>query len=405
MSSFSTGNAFGATADAAFSALLPQQAQSESVANAVLVNGTKLYGKGDYEGAIKEFKTAIGLAPQSKSSAEAYNFIANSYLKLNKPEDAISAYKASINLNPGRDDTHVKLGNVYMSLKRNEEAESEYKSALKLNPYSTSNAYTLGQLYLQSGRYNEAESQFNRIINLAPRAVEGYYGLGLTYSKEGRHGEAINQFKEAITMDSDFNYAYVDLGSAYADSGNKDEAQKQVDILETKDPGMAAVLSAYISDVSAPKIFLANPNTDSNFFLSYLSSGTLLSSLNSSLATPNATQNFNIDFYFDKPMDMDSVQNTDNWQISRASAAAPDGGYNWGLPIPQTEVTVFPMPQSVIYDQVNNKATLTFTITQNAAGNGTIDPSHLVFKFNGKDVKGMTMDETSDEYSGAAGVV
>lgn len=395
----------GAAADALFSAATLQQTQMESVANAVLVNGTKLYGKGNYEQAIKEFKRAIGLAPQSASSGDAYNFIANSYLKLNRPEDAISAYKSSINLYPSRDDTHMKLGNVYLSMKRNEEAENEYKSAIKLNPYSTSNVYTLGQLYLQSGRYNEAESQFNRIINLAPRAVEGYYGLGLTYSKEGRHEEAINQFKEAITMDSDFNYAYVDLGSAYADAGQNDEAQKQVSILETKDPGMAAVLSTYISDVSAPKIFLANPNTDSNFFLSYLSSGTLLSSLNSSLATPNATQNFNIDFYFDKPMDMDSVQNPLNWQISRASAAAPDGGYNWGLPIPQTEVTVFPMPQSVIYDQVNNKATLTFTITQNAAGNGTIDPSHLVFKFNGKDLKGMTMDETSDEYSGAAGVV
>lgn len=404
MSLFSIGDALGAATDAAFSAALPQQGQNESVANAVLVNGTKLYGKGNYEEAIKEFKRAIALAPQSTSSTDAYNFIANSYLKLNRPEDAISAYKASINLNPGRDDTHMKLGNVYMSLKRNEEAENEYKSAIKLNPSSTSNVYTLGQLYLQSGRYNEAESQFNRITNLAPRAVEGYYGLGLTYSKEGRHEEAINQFKEAITMDSNFNYAYVDLGSAYADSGNKDEAQKQVDILKTKDPGMAAVLSTYISDVSAPKIFLANPNTDSNFFLSYLSSGTLLSSLNSSLATPNATQNFNIDFYFDKPMDMNSVQNPANWQISRASAATPGGGYNWGLPIPQTEVTVSPMPQSVIFDQANNKATLTFTITQNAAGNGTIDPSHLVFKFNGKDVKGMTMDETSDEYSGAAGV-
>lgn len=405
MSSFSIGDALGAAADTAFSAALPQQAQNESVASAVLVNGTKLYNKGNYEQAIKEFKRAIGLAPHSTSSVDTYNFIANSYLKLNRPDDAISAYKSSINLNPSRDDTRMKLGNVYMSLKRYDEAESEYKSAIKLNPSSISNVYTLGQLYLQSGRYNEAESQFNRIINIAPRAVEGYYGLGLTYSKEGRHEDAINQFKEAITMDSNFNYAYVDLGSAYADSGQMDEAQKQVDILKLKDASMAAVLSTYISDVSAPKIFLANPNTDTNFFLSYLSSGTLLSSLNISLATPNATQNFNIDFYFDKPMDMDSVQNTDNWQISRASAAAPDGGYNWGLPIPQTEVTVFPIPQSVIYDRDNNKATLTFTITQNAAGDGTIDPSHLVFKFNGKDVKGMTMDETSDEYSGAAGVV
>lgn len=394
MSSFS----IGAAADALFSATIQQQAQSESIANSVLVNGTKLYNKGNYGEAIKEFKRAIGLAPQSSGSTDAYNFIAVSYLKLKKPEEAIAAYKMSIRHDSTRDDTHMKLGNVYMSLNRNKEAESEFKSAIKLNPSSTANVYILGQLYLKSERYNEAESQFNKIINLAPRKPDGYYGLGLTYSREGRYGDAINQFKEAISMDRNFKYAYADLGYAYADSGQMDEARKQVDILQTKDHDVAAVLTGYISKTSAPKILFVD--TFKSTFDTSLNSGTLLSSIDSSLATPNAAKNFTLEFYFDKTMDIASVQNLTNWQIMRAPWNSPGGAYNWGLAIPQTEVNVTPTPNNVIYDQTHNKATLTFSVSQNADGNGTIDPSHLIFKFNGKDVNGLAIDTAANEFDG-----
>lgn len=393
-----------AAADALFSVTIQQQAQREGLSNSVLVNGTKLFSNKKYDEAIKEFKRAIGLAPQSSNSADAYNFMAATYLKMNKPEDAVSAYKASIRLNPNREDTHMKLGNVYMSLNRYNEAEIEFKSAINLNPSSTSDIYTLGQLYLQSGRYNEAESQFNKIVNLSPRNAEGYYGLGLAYSKEGRHEDAVRQFKEAISLDVDFKYAYADLGYAYADSGQMEEARKQVDMLQTKDPAAAAVLNGYISKVSAPKIFLVNPNTGSSGFLSTLNIGTSVASLNSSLATPNSSKDFNIEFYFDKPMDMASVLNHANWQIMRSPFEASGGAYNWGLPVPQTEIAVSPFPKNVIYDPANNKATLTFTITQNADGNGTIDPSHLLFKFNGKDVDGIAMDPKANEFDGMAGV-
>ena len=39
---------------------------------------------------------------------------------------------------------------------------------------------------------------------------------------------------------------------------------------------------------------------------------------------------------------------------------------------------------------------------QNAAGNATIDPSHIVFKFSGIDAAGRQMDTSGDEIDGAA---
>lgn len=64
------------------------------------------------------------------------------------------------------------------------------------------------------------------------------------------------------------------------------------------------------------------------------------------------------------------------------------------------------------YDHKTNEAMGTFIppglislatfMKENAERTATIDPSHMVFKFSGKDVKGKTMDPTSDEFAGAA---
>ncbi len=56
------------------------------------------------------------------------------------------------------------------------------------------------------------------------------------------------------------------------------------------------------------------------------------------------------------------------------------------------------------YDADSYTATIGFTIHQNETADGTIDPSHIVFKFDGEDAYGVSMDEDADEYSGFSGV-
>jgi hypothetical protein len=57
----------------------------------------------------------------------------------------------------------------------------------------------------------------------------------------------------------------------------------------------------------------------------------------------------------------------------------------------------------VYYNQQDQAATVLFRIRQNATGNGTLDPSHINFSFNGKDVVGLSMDKSADQYSGFSG--
>lgn len=372
-----------------------QQSQLEELANRALSNGIDLYMRKDYEGAAKEFQRSIGLAPQSQYSVDASNYMANAYLQLNQTEKAIKAYKTSISLNPYRDDTHIILGNLYFSENRYREAENEYKQAVRLNP-TENNYYALGQVYLELGQYNDAENQFNTVKRLAPDSPNGNFGLGLTYSRQGLFEEAIRQFKVAIGIENDLYDAYAEMGYAYADLGQMDKAQEQVDYIEQERPDLAEMLSLYMNKVDPPKFMFAY----STNFMYLKSVKTQISALDSYLENANTSKTFTMKFSFSKEMDRDSVEDRFNWKIGRASGNGPGQAYNFGLPVPSTEMSISPYPDYVYYDSEASTATVYFTIHQNASADGTIDPSHIEFKFNGEDRYGYPMDPERDQFSG-----
>jgi hypothetical protein len=125
-----------------------------------------------------------------------------------------------------------------------------------------------------------------------------------------------------------------------------------------------------------------------------------VSAIDAYLENAGAEVSVTMEFLFTKEMDPASIENRFNWNISRASSANIAETYNFGDVIPTTEVTLEPVPDYVIYDPDSLTATVGFTIRQNQTADGTIDPSHIVFKFEGEDMYGVAMDPDGDEFSG-----
>jgi len=375
--------------------------QLQSLASSALQSGIDRYMDKDFEGAVKEFKRAIGLAPDSPYSVDAAHYMAQAHLNLNEPEKAIKAYQESIRLDPYRDDSHNKLGNLYFSLDRNEDATTQYEAAARLNPDAT-NIYTLGQAYLNMDRFSDAETQFNEVVQMARQDPAGKFGLGLTFSQQGRYEEAVALFKEAISLKNDFYDAYAEMGYTHADMGEMGAAQELVDFLEFQEQTVLADnLSRYMYKVDPPKIVYAQSASTFPFLMV---NNTPILALDTYLATANATKTFTIRFQFDKAMDRESVENVTNWQIGRAVGNGPGQAYNFGMSIPSTEITISSLPKSVYYDANNYSATVFFDIQQNATADGTIDASHIEFKFAGQDAFGIKMDPDCDQYTGFSGV-
>ncbi len=377
-----------------------QSQQMEQLANTALSQGMDLYQDGKYTEAAEAFRRSVALSPTSQYAQTSADYMASSYIKLGRIDKAAEAYKTSMQLDPTSDAPVLKLANLYFAEGRHQDALMQYEKAVRLNP-SAANYYSLGQTHLAMGDYSQAESAFSRVQRMEPEATNGYFGLGQTYNKMERYDDAVLQFKMALEKDEEFYTAYAELGYNYADMGLMDKAQEMVDFLEENDADLADTLSRYMYKVDPPQIMFASANCS---FLKTLPMRTPLTALDSYLVNANAVQTFTMEFQFSKKMDRESVENIYNWSITRANGDNLTEKYNFGFSIPDTEVTPKAYPDFVYYDDRNLTAKITFSIQQNETADGTIDPAHIVFKFNGEDVYGNKMNPDFDEYTGFSGV-
>ncbi len=387
--------------DSLFSAMLTRSNGLEGLANAALQRGIDAYVQKDYERAVADFKRAVGLGRGSAFAADAAQFLAMAYLALDDKENAVKAYLSGIQIDPYRDDLRVKLGNIYFADKKFEEARAQYAEAVRVNP-SAANRYALGQALIELGRYAEAEVQYNEIQRLTPKEAGGYLGMGLLLRRKGEHNAAILQFERALSLDGNLHEARLQIGFSRADLREIEEASEIARYLERLEQNeLAATLKDYIYRADPPRMVLA---LSGGSFPFPMGRGTPVVAFGSYLAQPNASKTLSIQIAFSKAMDRAAIENPANWRIGRAAGEGPGQAYNFGLPVPATEVQLSPLPIAVTWDDKNLTATVYFTVTQNATADGTIDPAHIEFRFFGKDEYGLTMNPRYDQFTGFRGV-
>lgn len=382
-------------ADLLFSATTPTVAMMDNIAGGALGRGIDAFTAKNYDMAVREFRRAVSLSPYSDNALKAFEYMANAFIRSGKTSEATKTYRQAIKVFPSADGLNLSLGNLLFSEGEYEEAVEQYQIAVRKNTAVGQNFYALGQGYLTLKRYDEAEAQFKRVIQMSPQDSGGYYALGQTYRMAGRYEEAQVQLEKALRLEKDFANAHYELGMLYAEQQQIAKAQAELNILDDYNSEFYADLQNTITANSAPRFLVAYINN-----LNLASGpGTKVSSLDPSLATPGASKSYTMSFLFDKNMDAAAIQNIANWNISRSSGPDTGGLYNWGMKLPSTEINLNPMPVSVVYDPELLTAKVTFKITQNASGDGTIDLSHLVFKFRGTDIYGNAMDTAKDQYN------
>lgn len=383
------------SADALFSVNDNAQAQRSQVAQYTLNKAATYWSANKTDEAIKEFKKVLGFDPQN---ADAYASLGQIYQAKGNTAEAIKYFKTAVQLDRTSVTAHNNLGNVYLQAKQYTNAEKEFKTSAKMDPINPLADYTLGILYTQTERFGEAEAQFNKVAKVSPRDGNVPYSLGVLYNKMGRPEDAVIKLEKALTLKKDFPAANYELGAAYVKLGETDKAVEQLSILDTKQSSLANDLS-YI--LNKPKMLYMDASNNKGFN-QLLGARTPLWMLDPTLLTaPDASKKVSVSIAFNNKMDIASVMNPANWEISRAKST--EGGYyNSSMPATSTEVSIPKRPFSITYNPETQQASVTFTVQQNAAGDATIDPSHLVFKFIGKDSSGRQMDASGDQIDGYA---
>jgi Flp pilus assembly protein TadD len=381
-----------------FSALGTTLDQRTSLSTTALNRGVSLLQEQRYGEAIKEFKRATGLNPES---IDAYIIMGRTYSLTGQSSEAIAAFQQAVKVDRASVDARTYLAGALVGAQRYGEAEAQYKEVIKLDGSAAKPHSSLGSLYLLMGRYAEAETQFQKVGTMSPLDPNSYYNLGLVYNQQERYSEAVNIFERALSLQPGSVDANAELAYSYLGLGLEDQAIEQVTTLWNMDTSESWVRAAEIEAVMfTPKIQYAD--TAKSTFNPFLTSGSWVSLQDPALSTPGASRMFSMVFRFNQAMDLASVQSAVNWSISK-SMGGVGGVYNNGVTLNyDREVGIMPLPLAVRYDPDTREATVYFRITQNATGDGLIDPQRWVFQFSGTDVSGNPMDPAGDQYDGFA---
>jgi tetratricopeptide (TPR) repeat protein len=125
--------------------------------------GYLLWTQNQFEEAAQEFQAELVNVPDH---AQALAFLADSYIQLNRPDEAMPLIQKAIEIDPNFARAHLDLGILYADAGRQEDAIREFKLAAKLTPEDPSPHWRLARLYQSMGRKEEAAVEFQKTNSL-----------------------------------------------------------------------------------------------------------------------------------------------------------------------------------------------------------------------------------------------
>ena len=114
--------------------------------------------------------------------------------------EAIAEYRAALDVNADRAQSHLSLGWLAMYEGDLVKAEAEYRKALELEPYYVPSFLNLADLYRLTGRDVDGEALLQRALEIAPDSGDAHYALGLLMVRLDRLDEAVEQLRLATQL-------------------------------------------------------------------------------------------------------------------------------------------------------------------------------------------------------------
>jgi Flp pilus assembly protein TadD len=167
--------------------------------------GRLRYTEQRFGDAVDAFTHALVLSP---GSVKAENNLGLAFEGLNRPDDAVRAYRQAIAWqdagSPAKISEQPLLNLAIVLLHRGElaEAQSLLLRAVAVAPQDPRINEQLGQLYMQQGNYPEAGKYLEAATRLDPEKSNLHFLLGQAYRHLGRHQEAKTEFDAAARLAS-----------------------------------------------------------------------------------------------------------------------------------------------------------------------------------------------------------
>jgi len=117
-------------------------------------------------------------------------------------EQAITAYRKALDLDPQHAAAHINLGTLYYNRHDHAGAERHYRSAIEVDPRYALAYFDLGNVLDETGRLAEAVKAYCSAITLAPTYADAHYNLALAYEKLKQSRNALRHWRTYVKLDN-----------------------------------------------------------------------------------------------------------------------------------------------------------------------------------------------------------
>ncbi|OGN92412.1 MAG: hypothetical protein A2Z71_09500 [Chloroflexi bacterium RBG_13_50_21] len=185
---------------------------------ALLGQGRNHYLTGVYPNALDEFRAIINNYPSSPQAADAYYFLGETLMLLDRYTEASDAYTNYLHVRPGVLDAFIneRIGDALGATGDNNAALTAYTTAIQSSRLPTNFLLELklAQTYVTLGDYATAQVVYDDIYartGLDAIKAQVDYALGQMYTAQGQAEQATNVYLDAVFNYPQTYYAYLSL--------------------------------------------------------------------------------------------------------------------------------------------------------------------------------------------------
>ena len=201
------------------------------------------------EKAVEKWQAIANIAEANDNDLAAQAWHSIGYLIRNEnPEKCISAYDASIRLNPNNARAYNNRGGAKARLDRHEAAISDYDEAIRLSPDYAVAYNNRGSAKAKLNQHEAAISDYDEAIRLSPNYARPYNNRGTAKAELGQHEAALHDYDEAIRLNPDYALAHCNRGMLWLMRKENDRAKS--DLSNARNRGMD-IVAAFRSEYNS----------------------------------------------------------------------------------------------------------------------------------------------------------
>lgn len=207
--------------------------------------GNFLYGQQDFEGAISAYRASIEINP---AFPQPYNMLGYALRFVGDFGAAEDAFKSYAELVPDQPNPYDSYAELLMKMGRYEESIASYQKALAIDPNFVPSYIGIGNNRMFMGRFEDARAAFSEIEAIARSDVERRLictWRAISYLHEGDFENAFDEIQTRYdiaaetddrgSMSGDLNF----MGDMFLRAGRADEAadsyQAQIEMIQSSD--------------------------------------------------------------------------------------------------------------------------------------------------------------------------